>query len=72
MIRLETLLERESAVELDDTLRVVSTRTGVRIDALVEIPTGGIHLRELATSGGSVVARTPEGPVLLTDVRSGR
>jgi phosphoribosyl-dephospho-CoA transferase len=72
VVRLDSLPDRISSTELLESLCTVTEQTGVRIDALVETPVGGVNLQELAEDGGSIVTRTPDGPVLLVDARSDR
>lgn len=66
VIRLDGIPAEAQVAEFSTALREVADRTGVRTDALVETPLGGIHLDELAGSGSSVIARTAGGPALVT------
>jgi len=52
---------------LADTLAHAAERAGLRIDAQLETPAGGVALAELASGAPRVLARTSEGPRLVAD-----
>ena len=57
------VLDRDAAVVLVGAL----SELGCRVDAQVRTPAGLVALAELATDDTPVLARTPDGPVLVPD-----
>lgn len=72
VIRIDSVPDQPTARGMQDMLDRVGEQTGAEIDALVEMPEGGVNLRELANGVGTAVARTTDGPVPLADLRSRR
>lgn len=72
VIRVDSIPDPSTARRMQDMLDRVGEQTGAEIDALVEMPGGGVNLRELATGSDTAVARTTDGPVPLADLRSRR
>jgi phosphoribosyl-dephospho-CoA transferase len=63
----EKPLARNHAIELLDHLQVLARRVGVRVDAQLETPAGGVALAEWAAGKPRVMARHASGPRLITD-----
>ena len=55
------------AVELRDYLQALAQRVGVRVDAQLETPAGGVALAEWAAGKPRVLARHARGPQLIAD-----
>ena len=66
-IRTPERLSRESAADLLDQLDTLARQTGIRIDAQLETPAGGVALAEWAAGKSRVMARHASGPQLLAD-----
>jgi phosphoribosyl-dephospho-CoA transferase len=67
LIRAPARLTHEAAVAMLSELQAHARREGIRIDAQVETPAGGIALAELAAGKPRVMARHSQGPVLVAD-----
>ncbi|OLL28858.1 phosphoribosyl-dephospho-CoA transferase [Burkholderia sp. SRS-W-2-2016] len=67
LIRTRQPLTFELARELLEQLHTVATRIGMRIDAQLETPSGGVALVEWAAGKARVLARAASGPSLLAD-----
>jgi phosphoribosyl-dephospho-CoA transferase len=67
LIRTPEKLPHESAVQLLNTLQAVALATGIRVDAQLETPAGGVALAEWAANKARVMARHARGPQLITD-----
>jgi phosphoribosyl-dephospho-CoA transferase len=67
LIRSPEKLSRENAVLMLSELTRYAQRAGIRIDAQLETPSGGIALAEWATDKARVMARHAQGPQLLAD-----
>ncbi|WP_027799971.1 malonate decarboxylase holo-ACP synthase [Paraburkholderia dilworthii] len=67
LIRTPERLSRESAADLLDQLDTLARQTGIRIDAQLETPAGGVALAEWAAGKSRVMARHASGPQLLAD-----
>ncbi|CAG4894894.1 malonate decarboxylase holo-ACP synthase [Paraburkholderia gardini] len=70
LIRAPERLSHEAALALLAELHVHAGRAGVRIDAQLETPAGGIALVELAAGKAHVMARHAHGPRLVADAWS--
>ncbi|CAG4908611.1 malonate decarboxylase holo-ACP synthase [Paraburkholderia saeva] len=70
LIRAPERMSRENALALLKELSRHAARDGVRIDAQLETPAGGIALAELAAGKERVMARHAHGPRLVTDAWS--
>jgi phosphoribosyl-dephospho-CoA transferase len=60
-------LSRECAADLLSYLQTLARETGIRIDAQLETPAGGVALAEWAAGKPRVMARHASGPQLLAD-----
>lgn len=67
LIRMPEALSKALAVELLDQLEAVAARSGIRIDAQLETPAGGVALAEWAADRSRVMARHASGPQLIAD-----
>ncbi|WP_025600878.1 malonate decarboxylase holo-ACP synthase [Burkholderia sp. WSM2230] len=67
LIRTPEQLTRECAAHLLNHLQTVALQTGIRIDAQLETPAGGVALTEWAAGKARVMARHASGPRLLAD-----
>ncbi|MGF6778352.1 malonate decarboxylase holo-ACP synthase [Paraburkholderia sp. GAS334] len=67
LIRAPESLPKEAAVALLAELQWHAEREGIRIDAQLETPAGGIALAELAAGKAHVIARHAQGPRLVAD-----
>ncbi|MCC8396564.1 malonate decarboxylase holo-ACP synthase [Paraburkholderia sp. MMS20-SJTR3] len=67
LIRAPQPLALELARALLEQLQTVATRLGMRIDAQLETPAGGVALVEWAAGKARVLARAASGPSLLAD-----
>jgi phosphoribosyl-dephospho-CoA transferase len=70
LIRAPERMSHEAALALLAELHAHAGRTGVRIDAQLETPAGGIALAELAAGRARVMARHAHGPRLVADAWS--
>lgn len=70
LIRAPKRVSHEAALALLAELHVHAGRAGVRIDAQLETPAGGIALAELAAGKARVMARHAHGPRLVADAWS--
>ncbi|HEX7907169.1 MAG TPA: malonate decarboxylase holo-ACP synthase [Paraburkholderia sp.] len=64
---LEAPLARNHASELLDYLQALAQRVGIRVDAQLETPSGGVALAEWAAGKPRVMARHARGPHLTAD-----
>jgi len=67
LIRSPQKLSRENAVQMLSELTAHAQRAGIRVDAQLETPAGGIALAEWAAGKTRVMARHAQGPQLLAD-----
>jgi phosphoribosyl-dephospho-CoA transferase len=67
LIRMPNQYARESAAALLNYLQTLARQTGVRIDAQLETPAGGVALAEWAADKARVLARHASGPQLIAD-----
>jgi phosphoribosyl-dephospho-CoA transferase len=67
LVRAPIRLTHETAAALLSELQAYAGRGGIRIDAQVETPAGGVALAELAADKLRVMARHSEGPRLVAD-----
>ncbi|MGY6257342.1 malonate decarboxylase holo-ACP synthase [Paraburkholderia caledonica] len=67
LIRTPERLSRDCAADLLDRFDALSRQTGIRIDAQLETPAGGVALAEWAAGKARVMARHASGPQLLAD-----
>jgi len=63
----EKPLARNFAIELRDYLQALAQRIGVRVDAQLDTPAGGVALAEWAAGKPRVLARHARGPQLIAD-----
>jgi phosphoribosyl-dephospho-CoA transferase len=67
LIRMPNHLSRDEAKQIQTTLDTHAARAGVRIDAQLETPAGGVALTEYASGKARVMARHASGPQLVAD-----
>ena len=67
LIRTPEPLSREVAGELLEQLQALAVQTGIRLDAQLETPAGGVALVEWAARKSRVMARHARGPQLIAD-----
>ncbi|CAH2923614.1 MAG: Malonate decarboxylase holo-[acyl-carrier-protein] synthase (EC [uncultured Paraburkholderia sp.] len=67
LIRTPEQLSRDCAADLLNHLQALARETGIRIDAQLETPAGGVALAEWAAGKARVMARHASGPRLLAD-----
>jgi phosphoribosyl-dephospho-CoA transferase len=67
LIRAPEPLTRDLARALLDHLRTLAARAGIRVDAQLETPAGGVALAEWAAGKARVMARDASGPQLIAD-----
>lgn len=67
LIRTPEKLSRHAAIELLHYLQATAQRAGIRVDAQLETPAGGVALAEWAADKARVMARHARGPQLLAD-----
>ncbi|MEC5408736.1 malonate decarboxylase holo-ACP synthase [Paraburkholderia sp. MPAMCS5] len=67
LIRMPNRLTREFAASLLDHLQTLARETGIRVDAQLETPEGGVALVEWAAGKSRVMARHARGPQLIVD-----
>ncbi len=67
LIRAPEKLSPDSAIQLLNQLQAIAQRAGIRVDAQLETPAGGVALAEWATGKARVMARHARGPQLVTD-----
>ena len=67
LIRTFEPLSREHAAALRARLVRIEQSIGLRIDAQLETPSGGVALSEWADGKSRVLARSSRGPSLVTD-----
>ncbi|MFT4067149.1 malonate decarboxylase holo-ACP synthase [Paraburkholderia sp.] len=67
LIRTPEPLARDVACVLFEQLQTVAARVGIRIDAQLETPAGGIALAEWAAGKARVLARHASGPYWIAD-----
>lgn len=63
----ENPLKKKLAIELRDYLQALAQRIGVRVDAQLDTPAGGVALAEWAAGKPRVLARHARGPQLVAD-----
>ncbi|CAB3707711.1 malonate decarboxylase holo-ACP synthase [Paraburkholderia rhynchosiae] len=67
LIRTPDRFSRESAAGLLNLLQTLARQTGIRVDAQLETPAGGVALAEWAAGKARVMARQASGPQLIAD-----
>lgn len=67
LIRMPNYLPIDEARRIQASLDTHATRAGIRIDAQLETPSGGVALSEYASGKARVMARHACGPRLVTD-----
>ncbi|NPT60391.1 malonate decarboxylase holo-ACP synthase [Paraburkholderia elongata] len=67
LIRAPERLSRDTAIQLLNHLQAIAQRAGIRVDAQLETPAGGVALAEWAADKARVMARHARGPLLVTD-----
>ncbi|MCX4150551.1 malonate decarboxylase holo-ACP synthase [Paraburkholderia madseniana] len=67
LIRAPEKLSHHAAIQLLDYLQATAQRAGIRVDAQLETPAGGVALAEWAADKARVMARHARGPQLVTD-----
>jgi phosphoribosyl-dephospho-CoA transferase len=67
LIRAPKRLDHAASLALHDALLAHAQRAGVRVDAQVETPAGGVALAELATGKPRVMVRSNKGVSLMDD-----
>jgi phosphoribosyl-dephospho-CoA transferase len=67
ILRTPQFFSREQAADLVRVLDAATTRTGCRIDLQLQLPGGGVALREWAGLARKVLLKTAEGACLLSD-----
>lgn len=67
LIRAPEQLSHASAVQLLNHLQKISQRAGIRVDAQLETPAGGVALAEWAADKARVMVRHARGPQLIAD-----
>lgn len=67
LIRTPDPLARDCALALLDQLQALAQRIGIRVDAQLETPAGGVALAEWAADKARVMARNARGPQLIAD-----
>jgi phosphoribosyl-dephospho-CoA transferase len=67
LIRTPEPLVRDCARTLLDRLDALAKRAGIRVDAQLETPSGGVALAEWAAGKARVMARNARGPHLIAD-----
>ncbi|MFL9868756.1 malonate decarboxylase holo-ACP synthase [Paraburkholderia fungorum] len=67
LIRAPEKLSRDTAIQLLNHLQTIAQRVGIRVDAQLETPAGGVALAEWAADKARVMTRHARGPQLVTD-----
>jgi phosphoribosyl-dephospho-CoA transferase len=67
LIRTPEPLAQDFACDLLDQLQTLAKRIGIRVDAQLETPAGGVALAEWAARKTRVMARHARGPQLIAD-----
>ncbi|MGA9911852.1 MAG: malonate decarboxylase holo-ACP synthase [Paraburkholderia sp.] len=67
LIRTPEKLSHDMAIQLLNQLQAIAQSAGIRVDAQLETPAGGVALAEWATGKARVMARHARGPQLVTD-----
>ncbi|SIT46151.1 Phosphoribosyl-dephospho-CoA transferase [Paraburkholderia ribeironis] len=67
LIRTPAPLAHDLARELAEYLQALAQRVGIRVDAQLDTPAGGVALVEWATGKARVMARHASGPQLVAD-----
>lgn len=67
LIRAPEKLSHDTAIQLLNQLQTIAQRAGIRVDAQLETPAGGVALAEWAADKARVMARHARGPQLVTD-----
>ncbi|WP_342713856.1 malonate decarboxylase holo-ACP synthase [Paraburkholderia lycopersici] len=67
LVRLPQRIERAAIASLAHALAQIASRMGVRIDAQLETPAGGVALAELAAHKPRVLARASRGAQFVAD-----
>ncbi|CAE6835781.1 Phosphoribosyl-dephospho-CoA transferase [Paraburkholderia domus] len=67
LIRAPERLSRNTAMQLFNHLQAIARHVGIRVDAQLETPAGGVALAEWAADKARVMARHARGPQLIAD-----
>ncbi len=67
LIRAPEKLSHDTAIQLLNQLQTIAQRAGIRVDAQLETPAGGVALAEWAAGKARAMARHARGPQLVTD-----
>ncbi|HEX3637144.1 MAG TPA: malonate decarboxylase holo-ACP synthase, partial [Paraburkholderia sp.] len=67
LIRAPEKRSHANAVQLLDYLQTIAQRAGIRMDAQLETPAGGVALAEWAADKARVMVRHARGPQLIAD-----
>ena len=67
LIRAPEKLSHDTAIQLLNPLQAIAQRAGIRVDAQLETPAGGVALAEWAADKARVMARHARGPQLVSD-----
>ncbi|ANB77465.1 malonate decarboxylase holo-ACP synthase [Paraburkholderia phytofirmans] len=67
LIRAPEKLSHGAAIQLLNHLQAIAQRAGIRVDAQLETPAGGVALAEWAADKARVMARHARGPQLVAD-----
>ncbi|MFL9904105.1 malonate decarboxylase holo-ACP synthase [Paraburkholderia fungorum] len=67
LIRVAEKLSHASAIQLLNYLQTIAQRAGIRVDAQLETPAGGVALAEWAAHKARVMVRHARGPQLIAD-----
>lgn len=67
LIRAPEKLSQHGANQLLNHLQAIAQHAGIRVDAQLETPAGGVALAEWAADKARVMARHARGPQLITD-----
>ncbi|WP_109483428.1 malonate decarboxylase holo-ACP synthase [Paraburkholderia sp. C35] len=67
LIRIPNYLSRAQAQQIQSTLDAHASQAGIRIDAQLETPSGGVALAEYSSGKARVMVRSASGPRLVAD-----
>jgi phosphoribosyl-dephospho-CoA transferase len=67
LIRAPEKLSHDIAIQLLRSLQAIAQCAGIRVDAQLETPAGGVALTEWAAGKARVMARHARGPQLVSD-----
>lgn len=67
LIRAPEKLSQHAAIQLLNHLQAIAQHAGIRVDAQLATPAGGVALAEWAANRARVMARHARGPQLVTD-----